>query len=165
MTGKLAADRERIQKNGQSAEELIRLETDRCQRKVYGNNLKVGGLRLGQSVIFVSRNGAQYFIGLISTNSQINANLEEMIIYHYSIKTADGKTTYSSEQQRYLFLNSVSHFLSEGSTHFAFPRLDDLIGDRKKDFNKTIIFDLIKLPIRDQKRSHELIAEDQDIFN
>jgi hypothetical protein len=83
MIGKTSRDKERIAKYGATAEELIRLENERYHRKIYGNNMKLGGFRLGQSIILVSKNATTYFIGLVSTNSQINPNVEDLIIYHY----------------------------------------------------------------------------------
>lgn len=43
-------------------------EVDPDCRRQYASNLKIGGLRLGQSVLFVSKSKNVYRISLISSN-------------------------------------------------------------------------------------------------
>lgn len=69
---------------------------DDCSSE-YSNNLKLGGLRLGQSILFVSKNKNFYRISLISSNKQLNAQVEDMVIYYYNVRVEEKEVIVSNQ--------------------------------------------------------------------
>ncbi|EGR27009.1 kelch motif family protein, putative [Ichthyophthirius multifiliis] len=103
----------------------------------YGNNIKFAGLRLGQSVLFISKNKSNSIlnVGLISSNIKINPNLQELIIFVYSYDVKKKQyLTENGDQNKRTILNNIAFLMNE----------EQLIKHDRGNY--IYIFDLKRIP-------------------
>ncbi|KAL4481014.1 hypothetical protein ABPG72_014482 [Tetrahymena utriculariae] len=118
--------------------ELIQDEIQLQSKAQYGNNIKLAGLRLGQNVLFISKNKTYNIlnVGLISSSGKINPNLQECIIFLFSIDMKKKVyLTESGDQNKRIILNNIAHLMNE----------EQLFKHDKGNY--IYIFDLKRIPL------------------
>jgi len=128
------------------------LNFDRMRKRLneYAFNLKVAGLRLGKSVIYVSRHEDELSIGFISIDKRFNPNIHRNHVFYYSVRKSTGEyLTSNALKHKAIIFNALKGLFSE----------EELFMDMEKISNKIIVLELNPAVVQKAGRAqnHELV--------
>jgi len=105
----------------------------KSQVNEYGFNFKVGGVRLGRNIVFVSRNGDEISLGFLTADRRFNPNLHRHHTFYYSWKRSTGEyLTRRAEKNRSIIRNALAGVFTP----------EELANGIEKFGNRIVIFDL-----------------------
>jgi len=111
------------------------LNFDKMRKRLneYAFNLKVAGLRLGKSLIYLSRHEDELSVGFISIDKRFNPNIHRNHVFYYSVRKSTGEyLTANALKHKAIIFNALKGLFSE----------EDLFRDMEKTSNKIIILEL-----------------------
>lgn len=122
----------------------------------YGFNLKIGGFRLGKTLIYISRSSSDDIsIGLISAEKKINPNIHNNHVFFtsWNKKNPIQFITPNGEKNKSIILNALIPYIG----------FEELMKDIEKLGNKILIFDLncVVSNNASNKEDLELIAKNK----
>jgi hypothetical protein len=128
------------------------LNFDRMRKRLneYAFNLKVAGLRLGKSVIYVSRHEDELSVGFISIDKRFNPNIHRNHVFYYSVRKSTGEyLTSNALKHKAIIFNALKGLFSE----------EDLFMDMEKISNKIIVLELNPAIVQKagKAQNHELV--------